>query len=173
MFSNVDLVLPQTLYDTISKWLEEKLAEQEKLPVTADPVILVKDIATKTKQLQDATVDLLSRSMRKPYKNKKPAPKPKTSSSKKPKATSTKSAGAEKTLDFEGKPFVTVNPGDDMPTEEQILEWIAQQKAEGEAAEAGGAGGAAEAAEAGEAAEAAEEKQAEQEKPATKKHDEL
>jgi hypoxia up-regulated 1 len=167
MFSNVDLVLPQTLYDTISKWLEEKLAEQEKLPVTADPVILVKDIATKTKQLQDATVDLLSRSMRKPYKNKKPAPKPKTSSSKKPKATSTKSAGAEKTLDFEGKPFVTVNPGDDMPTEEQILEWIAQQKAEGEAAEAGGAGGAAE------AAEAAEEKQAEQEKPATKKHDEL
>lgn len=134
MFTTEDLVLPQSLYDTISQWLADKLAEQEKLPATADPILLVKDIAAKAKQLQDASVDLLARTMKRPYKGKKP-PKPKTTKSKKPKTTTSEGAGAEKTPDFDGKPFMTMDPNGEMPTEEEILEWIAKQQAENEARE--------------------------------------
>jgi hypoxia up-regulated 1 len=137
MFTAEDLVLPQRLYETISQWLAEKLAEQEKLSATADPAILVKDIAAKIKQLEDVSVDLLARSMRRSsYKGKKPAAKPKTTSKSKPKGTTTEAADAEKTFDFDGKPFMTVGPNGDMPTEEEIMEWIARQKAEQEAQEA-------------------------------------
>ena len=157
MFTTEDLVLPQSLYDTISQWLTEKLAEQEKLPATADPAILVKDIAAKTKQLEDVSVDLLARTMRRSsYKGKKPAAKPKTTSkSKKSKATTTEAADAEKTFDFDGKPFMTVDPNGEMPTEEEIMEWIARQKAEQEAAQA------------------EEEKPVTKEKPEPIKHEEL
>ena len=157
MFATEDLVLPQSLYDTISQWLTEKLAEQEKLPATADPAILVKDIAAKTKQLEDVSVDLLARTMRRSsYKGKKPAAKPKTTSkSKKSKATTTEAADAEKTFDFDGKPFMTVDPNGEMPTEEEIMEWIARQKAEQEAAQA------------------EEEKPVTKERPEPIKHDEL
>lgn len=133
MFTTEDLVLPQSLYDTISKWLKEKLDEQEKLPLTSDPAVLVRDITAKAKQLQDVAADLLARTMKRNPKAKKPVAKPKASKSKKAKATTSAPADAEQTPDF-GK-FVTINPDGEMPTEEEILEWIAKQKAAGEAQE--------------------------------------
>lgn len=129
MFTSEDLVVPQNLYDTISKWLAEKLAEQEKLPATANPAILVKDIASKAKQLQEVTVDLITRTMKKPtYKGKKPAPKPKKS--KKTKSTATEAPDAKKTPNFDDMPFMTMNPNGEMPTEQEIRDWIAKQSVE-------------------------------------------
>lgn len=135
MFTTEDLVLPQSLYDTISQWLKEKLEEQEKLPTTADPVLLVKDIGAKAKQLEDVAADLLARTMRRNPKSKKPTSTPKPSKSKKAKITSTAPANAEKTLEFDESKFMTVGADGQMPTEEEILEWISKQKATEEAQE--------------------------------------
>ena len=156
MFTTEDLVLPQSLYDTISQWLKEKVAEQEKLVATADPAILVKDIAAKAKQLQDVSADLLARTMRRSTKAKKAPVKVKPTKLKKGKKTTTGAADAEKTFDFDGKPFMTMGPNGDMPTEEQILEWLSKQKAEDDVRE-----------------QVEEEKPVVEEKTQSNKHDEL
>jgi hypoxia up-regulated 1 len=135
-YTTKDLELPQKLYDEISAWLTEKLAEQEKLPPTADPAILVKDLTAKAKELQDVQVDLIMKSMRRPYKSKRSPTKPKASKQKKSKSA-TKTAASEKadaTLDF-GKfgdkaNFMKVGENGEMPSEEEILAFLDKQKTE-------------------------------------------
>jgi hypoxia up-regulated 1 len=169
-YTTEDLTVPQTLYDSISEWLTEKLAEQEKLPPTADPVILVRDIAAKVKQLQDAQMALVTKSMRRPYQSKKPT-KPKSTKSKKAKTSKTEAADAEKTIDFGGKPFIQVGTDDEMPSEEEILAWVEKQRAE---EQAGKSEQQKEESNGEQAAEQAEGQAAQEEgKPAPIKHEEL
>ena len=135
VYSEADLIRPQAQYDTISKWLEEKLTEQEKLSETDDPVLLSKDLTAKAKELTDMHVDLIMKSMRQPYKPKRPTTKPK----KKPKKTSTKKAKGsktgsaekpEKTLGFteDGMPSFKIGEDGEMPSEEEIMAWIEKEK---------------------------------------------
>jgi len=134
-YTTADLKLPQSLYDEISAWLTKKLAEQEALPPTADPVILVKDLAAKAKQLQDTQVDLIMKSMKRPQKPKKPTSKPKVGKQKKSKSSS-KTASSDKadpTIDFEK--FMKVGPDDKLPTEEEILAFMEKQTNEANAAD--------------------------------------
>ncbi|KAJ1338053.1 hypoxia up-regulated 1 [Microdochium nivale] len=79
------------LAETTAKWLKEKLAAQDKLPNTSDPVLLIKDIAERTKQLEKAGVDLAMKTV----KNYEKKSKKKSSSSKKPKTKGTKTATGE------------------------------------------------------------------------------
>ena len=79
--------LPTSMYDeedvnvivrkenTVSKWLDEKLAEQGMLLPTDDPVLLSSDLSAKAKELNDVVMSLLTKQM-------KTAPKPKKSKSK-------------------------------------------------------------------------------------------
>ncbi|KAI1173202.1 actin-like ATPase domain-containing protein [Nemania sp. FL0916] len=105
------------LYESIMGWLEKKIAEQDKLPETADPVLLVKEITEKTKKLEKAGVDLAMRSVRKFESQFK-----KSSSSKKSSKTKTKSA----TKTSKDGPEPTIELGEDgkMPSAEEIEEMI-------------------------------------------------
>jgi hypoxia up-regulated 1 len=137
IYKKEDLVKPQAQYDSISTWLATKLAEQEKLPETADPVLLTKDLVVKAKELTDMHVDLIMKAMKQPYKSKRPTAKPKKSkpkktSTKKGKGTKTESEKAEKTLGFteDGMPSFRVGEDGEMPSEEEIMRWIEKSKAE-------------------------------------------
>ncbi|KAI0541329.1 Hsp70 protein-domain-containing protein [Xylaria digitata] len=107
------------LYDSIVSWLGEKMAEQEKLPETADPVLLVKDITEKTKKLEKAGVDMAMRSVKKFESKFK-----KNSSSKKSSKTKTKSA--TKTSKDGSAPTIDLNFGEngEIPSAEKIEEMI-------------------------------------------------
>ncbi|KXJ97187.1 Hsp70 protein-domain-containing protein [Microdochium bolleyi] len=76
-----------------AKWLNEKLAAQDKLPSTSNPVLLIKDVVEKTKQLEKAGVDLAMKTV-KNYE-KKSKKKPSSSSKKSKSKTGTKTATGE------------------------------------------------------------------------------
>ncbi|KUJ21598.1 actin-like ATPase domain-containing protein [Mollisia scopiformis] len=144
VYSEADLILPQSQYDTISKWLSEKLSEQEKLGPTDDPVMLSKDLEAKAKTLTDIHVELIMKSMRKPFKSSRPPPKPKskpkkTSSKKKGKGSKTESVDpASMTMNYGqgGKPMFTLGPDGELPSEEEILAFVEQNKKDQAATEA-------------------------------------
>ncbi|KAI1275735.1 Hsp70 protein-domain-containing protein [Xylaria sp. FL0933] len=119
LYSLEDMKELTELYDSILTWLEEKLAEQEKLPETADPVLLVKEITEKTKKLEQAGVDMAMRSVRKFESRFK-----KNSSSKKTSKTKTKTA--TKTSKDGSAPTIDINFGEngEMPSAEEIEEMI-------------------------------------------------
>ncbi|KAI1343914.1 actin-like ATPase domain-containing protein [Xylariaceae sp. FL0016] len=103
MYTLEDLKEVTTLSESIMSWLEEKVAEQEKLPATADPVLLVKDILEKTKKLEKAGMDLAMKSAKTfDGKNKKKSgsSSKKTSKTKSKKATKSGTDDAEPTLEF-------------------------------------------------------------------------
>jgi len=166
VYTEADLVVPQALYDEITKWLAEKLPEQEKLPITADPILLTKDLEAKAKVLTDNHVELIMKSMKQPFKSSRPKAKP---TSKKPKSKKTKKSGssktgkaekAEKTPAFNDDFMLRMGPDGEMPSEEEIMAWVRRDRAAREAAEA----------------EAGEEKpkvETETEGEKTEKHDEL
>ncbi|TGJ86767.1 hypothetical protein E0Z10_g1984 [Xylaria hypoxylon] len=95
------------LYDSIMSWLEEKIAQQDKLPETADPVLLVKEITEKTKKLEKAGFK-------------------KNSSSKKSSKSKTKTKSATKTGKDGSQPTIDLNFGEngEMPSSEEIEEMI-------------------------------------------------
>ena len=70
LFTENDLSLVEDKRESIQKWLDEKLAEQQKLSATDDPVLLSSDLKAKAKEL-DGLGDLLLRRLQKP----KPKPK--------------------------------------------------------------------------------------------------
>ncbi|KAK0125532.1 lumenal Hsp70 protein [Cadophora gregata f. sp. sojae] len=141
-YREADLIVPQDLYDTISAWLAEKLPQQEKLGPTDDPILLSKDLTAKAKQLTDNHVELILKSMKQPYKSSRPTPK----KAKKPKAKKTKKSGtktgsaekAEKTLDFneKGQPSFKIGEDGELPSEEEIMDFIKKSQAENAAREA-------------------------------------
>ncbi|KAI0451801.1 Hsp70 protein-domain-containing protein [Xylaria acuta] len=111
------------LYDSIVAWLEEKMAAQEKLPETADPVLVAKEITEKTKKLEQAGVDMAMRSVRKfESKFKKNSSSKKSSKTK----TKTKTKSATKTSKEGSAPTIDLNFGEngEMPSAEEIEEMI-------------------------------------------------
>jgi len=128
VYSEADLVKPQELYDSISKWLAELLEQQEKLGPTSDPVLLVKDMAERAKQLQDIGIELIMKSMKQPYKT---ARKPTSSGKAKKGAKKTGGKKKAKTASASAEPSnptFKVGENDEMPSEEQILEAIKRAK---------------------------------------------
>lgn len=75
--------------ESVQKWLDEKIAEQEKLASTDDPVLLLSDLTAKSKELNQVVMKLLQRQMQVP-------PKPKSSKTKK-NTTKTMTAKPSKT----------------------------------------------------------------------------
>ncbi|KAK6955797.1 hypothetical protein Daesc_003441 [Daldinia eschscholtzii] len=115
------------LSKSVIDWLEEKIAEQERLPETADPVLLAKDLIEKTKKLEKAGMDLAMKSVRNFEKSKK-----KSSSSKKSSKAKTKK-GSTKTDSDGSKPKVETKDGENYikfgedgkgPSAEEIEEMI-------------------------------------------------
>jgi hypoxia up-regulated 1 len=89
------------LYDSVTSWLEVKLADQEKLSPTDDPILLVRDLAAKTKELTDMHVDILMKSMKRPHKtSKKPVKPPKGAKVVKNKSKTGSADKAEAPFDF-------------------------------------------------------------------------
>ncbi|RYP54071.1 hypothetical protein DL768_001073 [Monosporascus sp. mg162] len=107
------------------EWLEEKLAEQEKLPDTADPVLLSKDIIDRTKKLEKAGMDLAMKTVKNFEKDKKKKSSKKSSKTKKKSATGTaESADSQPTIDLkDGENFKFAEDGK-TPTAEEIEEMI-------------------------------------------------
>lgn len=129
MYTMEDVAEVTKLYDSVIEWFNVKLAEQEKLEATANPVLLGKDLAAKATELTDAGMKLIMKSMKTPPKPKSSSTKSKSKSktAKTAKASKSKSAkGTKQTADFGkgGKIDFEVFDGDDMPSEEQILDAI-------------------------------------------------
>lgn len=114
------------------KWLEEKLAEQEKLPETADPVLLTKDLTEKAKKLEKAGMDLAMKTVKnfekaeKEKKKKSSSAKKSSSKTKKQGATGkAESEDAEPTLvDFDDEHFIKLGKDGKAPSSEEIEEMI-------------------------------------------------
>ena len=120
MYSEEDLKEVTDAQDGVQAWLDKKLAAQEKLSPTDDPVVLSSELSAKSKELNDMVMKLLTKQMNIP---------PKAKSKAKTKVKSAKTKSSKK-----GKP--SISPDDilnEMPdaskiTDEQISEAIAQQK---------------------------------------------
>ncbi|KAI1471199.1 stress protein ORP150 [Daldinia caldariorum] len=115
------------LTKSVINWLEKKVAEQEKLPETADPVLLTKDLVEKTKKLEKAGMDLAMKSIRSFEKNKKRNGSSKKSSKAKTKKGSTKtdSDGSKPTADAkDGENYIKFGEDGKGPSAEEIEELI-------------------------------------------------
>lgn len=77
--------------ETVQKWLDEKLAAQEKLTPVDDPAIVSSDLSAKSQELNDAVMSLLTKQMKTPPKPK--AKKARSTKSTKP--TSTTALGSD------------------------------------------------------------------------------
>lgn len=137
-YSDSDLSSVKEVYDEVSAWLEKKEAEQAKLKPFEDPAFTVSDIEKKAAQLSEAMMDVLQKKMKLP---------PKSSSSRRPKSSKTKAPKKSKTSATESaegsvtdapseeespgeKPkFITLENGEEMPDEEEILRMISKMGA--------------------------------------------
>lgn len=127
IYTAEELAILTEKQESIRKWLDIKLAEQEKLSPIDEPALLSSDVAAKTKELNAALMDLLQKKMQ------QPPPKPgtgKTNSSKtkkvatktvKAKLSNTESAeDAQKSEDIDE--FLKKNmPGVRRVTAEELL----------------------------------------------------
>lgn len=109
-------------------WLEEKLAEQAKLPETADPVLSIKDITERTKKLEKVGMDLAMKAV-KNFDSKKGK---KSSSGGSKKSSKAGKKGSSKTGTASPEQ-ATLNPED---IEEMIKKMHAEEKAQGQGQEA-------------------------------------
>ena len=89
MYTKEDLEAITAKESTIKGWLDEKLAEQEKLGPTDEPAILSSDLAAKSKEVNDAVMELLTRQMKNIPKPSEKKAKSSSTKSKKPKTSST------------------------------------------------------------------------------------
>lgn len=127
LYTLEDLKETEDLFTSISAWLAEKEAKQEKLGATDDPVLLVKELEDRRAKLDKAGMDLAMKSVRNfDKKNKKGSS---SSKSKKSKSTKTSSAPPSgNTIEFgkDGK----------VPSSEEIEEMIKQFEKEAAAKQA-------------------------------------
>ena len=126
-YTSVDLTELSEIHASVSAWLQEKEAEQAKLKPFEEPALSVKDIEKKADELGQIMRDLLYKKMKAPPKpsKSKSSKTSKTKSSKKGKKTSTPADDVEQpTPAQDGPAFITLNPGDDIPSQEEILEMV-------------------------------------------------
>ncbi|KAI9675720.1 MAG: lumenal Hsp70 protein [Caeruleum heppii] len=125
IYTMEDVKSIEKIYETIQEWFTTKLAEQEKLLPLDDPVLLSKDIAAKTKQLNDVAMNLLQKKMRVPPKPKASS-KPKTAKAGKGKGSST--ASGEDGSASKSKPTIRIDDPENGPTEAEISAAIEMAK---------------------------------------------
>ena len=110
---NIPIYTPEDLaelsraHESVQKWLDEKLVEQEKLFPSDDPVILSSDLAAKSKQLNKVVMEVLQKKMQIPSRSK---------SSSKSRTSKTKSAKKTKT----SKSSTTASVESAVPIETQV-----------------------------------------------------
>ena len=102
-YSTEDIVDMSQTHESIKKWLDDKLAEQDKLGPTDDPVILSSDLAAKSQELNKVVMEVLQKKMKVPPKPKasKKAKTSKTKAAKKSKTTSESSSSTEVAVESE------------------------------------------------------------------------
>lgn len=128
-YTDLDLKEVKEAYESVSTWLKSKEKEQDKLSAHEEPALSVKDIEAKATELGKVMQDLLYKKMNapKPKSSKKPKATKSAKKSKAAKSTMTADAAAEESKG--AKPnFITVGEGDEMPTEEEILEMVNKAK---------------------------------------------
>ncbi|OCL06044.1 actin-like ATPase domain-containing protein [Glonium stellatum] len=130
LYTEEDLKEITNTYESIEQWLDTKLAEQAKLSDAEDPAILIKDLENKSRQLNNALMEILQKKMRMPTKSKASKPKatkkPKKSAKDKKKAD--ENGDVEREIKFEqDKPPISVKLPEDS-TEEEIKEAIEKAK---------------------------------------------
>ena len=121
----------------VQEWLDEKIAEQEALSPTDDPVLFSSELSAKSKELNDVVMSLLTKQMKTPPKPKKSKTKSKTR-----KTSSTKAMDTDTSTVESGKAAKeTMGPADELDdktegfhqvTEEEIEEAMAEQKSKAE-----------------------------------------
>ena len=108
--------------EAIKKWLDEKMAEQDKLSPVDDPVVLSEDISARSQEMSDAVMNLLTKSM-------KPPPKPPKPKVKKAKTNVSKSTSTTTAVTTSEEPSAsvtaTINPSASL--EEELGASIASQ----------------------------------------------
>ena len=125
--------------DVVKKWLDEKLAEQDRLSATDDPVLLSSELSAKSEELNNLVMRLLTKQMKTP-----PKPKKSKSRSKVTKTSSTKMMDKESSIVESGASAKdTTGPAgaleDEMEglhqvTSEEIEEAMAEQNSKAEKA---------------------------------------
>ena len=122
---------------TVKKWLDEKMAEQDKLSPTDDPVLLSSELSAKSKELNDVVMSLLTKQMKTPPKPKKSKSKSKTTKTSSTKASDTDTS----TVESEEAVKETTGPASELEdemedlhqlTQEDIEEALAEQKSKAE-----------------------------------------
>ncbi len=131
-FSEEDVAAIVEKQEAVQKWLDQKLAEQEKLTPTDDPAVLSSDLSAKSRELNDAVMNLLTKQM-------KPPPKPRTKKAKTTKSVKTASTSATETeTSSEGtgeSSKATVEPSDGKESEFERMHRINQDIEESMAAQ--------------------------------------
>ena len=111
---------------SVKKWLEEKLADQDKLSLKDDPVLLSSQLSAKSKELNDLVMRLLTKQMKTP-------PKPKKSKSRS-KVTKTSSAKAidkdSSTAESGAAPKDATGPAGNLEDEMEGLHQVRQEEIE-------------------------------------------
>ncbi|MCJ1285796.1 lumenal Hsp70 protein [Xylographa opegraphella] len=114
LYSSEDLADLSRTHESVQKWLDDRIAEQEKLSPFEDPVILTSDLAAKSKELNKVVMDVLQKKMQIP---------PKVKSSSKSKSSRTKSSKKSKTTttSASASPSSSLSP-DSIPTSSSLAE---------------------------------------------------
>lgn len=130
LYTPDDLKEITDLLVSVIAWLDEKLAEQEKLPETADPVLLARDLIEQTKKLERAGVELAMKSVRNFEKNKKNTKKPSKTKTKKS-STKTGSDDSKPTVGSkDGENYIKFGEDGKGPSAEEIEELIKRMSKE-------------------------------------------
>ncbi|MCJ1379569.1 lumenal Hsp70 protein [Xylographa soralifera] len=88
LYSPEDLADLSRTHESVQRWLDEKLAEQERLSYFEDPILLTSELAARSKELNKVVMAVLQKKMQVP---------PKVKSSSKSKTSKTKSSKKSKT----------------------------------------------------------------------------
>ena len=132
---DVDAILQKE--DSVKKWLDEKLAEQDKLSATDDPVLLSSELSAKSEELNNLVMRLLTKQMKPPPKPKKSKSRSKVTKTSSTKATDkgssiVESGAAAKDTTRSAGALEDEMEGLHQVTSEEIEEAMAEPKAKAE-----------------------------------------
>ena len=100
MYTAEDVSTLMTAHDAIQNWLDGNLVEQERRSTWEDPALLVADIETKAKELNQVVMDMFQRQMlkaSKPKSSSKVKSKPRSKKAKAGKGKGTQTSASEET----------------------------------------------------------------------------
>ena len=128
LYSEEDLDAIVQKEENVKKWLDEKLAEQEKLSPTDDPALLSSELSARSKELNDLVMSLLTKQMKTPPKPKKSKSK---SKSKTTKTGSTKATDTDTSTVESGEAAKeTIGPAGELEDEMEGLHHVMQEEIE-------------------------------------------